>query len=26
VENHLYRATSKLGTNDRAELADLLQG
>ncbi|MGH3981243.1 MAG: LuxR C-terminal-related transcriptional regulator [Pseudonocardiaceae bacterium] len=26
VENHLYRATAKLGTSDRAELATLLEG
>jgi DNA-binding CsgD family transcriptional regulator len=26
VENHLYRASTKLGTTDRAELAALLHG
>jgi DNA-binding NarL/FixJ family response regulator len=26
VENHLYRASAKLGTSDRAELATLLEG
>jgi DNA-binding NarL/FixJ family response regulator len=26
VENHLYRASTKLGTSDRAELATLLEG
>jgi DNA-binding NarL/FixJ family response regulator len=26
VENHLYRASTKLGTTDRAELATLLHG
>ncbi|MGB8257672.1 MAG: helix-turn-helix transcriptional regulator, partial [Pseudonocardiaceae bacterium] len=26
VENHLYRACTKLGTSDRAELAALLRG
>ncbi|MGQ0776757.1 MAG: LuxR C-terminal-related transcriptional regulator [Pseudonocardiales bacterium] len=26
VEGHLYRASAKLGTSDRAELADLLRG